>query len=167
MDEEHPLLAPGISDRTQRRTSPPHGKQYGVSDTAPAMSERNVKLARQMIDALNRGDIAEWASGLHKDIARFPLAENTQSEPVHGVDAVVGFVTDWLEPWDEYRTELTRIVDAGDWVVMATQQSGRYGAGPEISMNMYVAAAVRDGKVVEFRWFMNERDALNAAGMQE
>jgi len=131
------------------------------------MSEENVELVRRMIDAWNRGDITGWASCLDKEVKWFPLAENPQTEPVHGVDAVLEFVADWVEPWDELKIEVTRIVDAGDWVVIAGRQTARHESGAEISMENYVASAFRDGKVVESRWFMNESDALDVAGVRE
>jgi ketosteroid isomerase-like protein len=131
------------------------------------MSEENVERVRRMIDAWNRGDITGWADALHEDVEWFPLAENPQTEPVHGVDAVREFVADWVKPWDELRIEVTRILDAGDWVVSAGRQTARHESGAEISMENYVACAFRDGKIVEFRWFMNESDALAAAGLRE
>jgi ketosteroid isomerase-like protein len=131
------------------------------------MSEENVHLVHRMIDAGNRGDFTAWASGLHDEIVYFPLAENPQTKPLHGVAAVRDFVTDWLEPWDEYTVEVTRTVDAGDWVFVATKHSARRETGAEISMDMYIAGAVRDGKFSELRWFMNEPDALEAAGLGE
>jgi ketosteroid isomerase-like protein len=131
------------------------------------MSEENIDLVRRMMDAGNRGDLTAFASGLHDEIAYFPLAENPQTEPVYGVAAVLEFVTDWLEPWDEYTVEVTRAVDAGDRVFVATKHSARHETGAEISMEMYIAGAVQDGRFIELRWFMNEPDALEAAGLSE
>jgi SnoaL-like domain len=69
----------------------------------------------------------------HKDVEWFPLAENPQTESVHGVDAALEFVADWLEPWDELKIEVTQIMDAGDWVVIAGRQNARLESGAEIS----------------------------------
>jgi ketosteroid isomerase-like protein len=130
------------------------------------MSEENVQIARQMIDAWNRGEIDEWTSVLHEDVIWVPLAENPQTEPIRGNEAVRTFVLDWVEPWDEYTAEIFRIVDREDWVVVGAHHHARHESGAEVSMDMYVAAAVRDGKGVEFRWFTNETDALRAAGIE-
>jgi len=119
------------------------------------------------MDAVNRGDLTAWARGLHDEIVYYPLAENPQTEPVHGVAAVLEFVADWLEPWDEYTVEVTRAVDAGDRVFVATKHSARHETGAEISMEMYIAGAVQDGRYVELKWFMNEPDALEATRLSE
>jgi len=130
------------------------------------MSEENIQVARRMIEAWNRGDMDEWARGLHDEIVWYPLADNPRPEPIRGVDAVMEFVADWLEPWDDYRVELARILDRGDWVVISTRQWAKHQTGGEISMDMHAAAAYRDGKVVQWRWFMDESDALIAAGLE-
>jgi ketosteroid isomerase-like protein len=120
-----------------------------------------------MIEALNRGDLASWAGELHDEIVWVPLAENPQTEPVRGVDAVLAFLSDWLEPWDEYTAGVSRIIEDGDRVFLATRQTARREAGAEISMDMYAAATYRDGRLIECRWFMNEADALRAAGIAD
>jgi ketosteroid isomerase-like protein len=74
---------------------------------------------------------------------------------------------DWVEPWDEYKINITSLVDQGDWVVIGGHHDARHESGAEIRMDMYVAAAYRDGRGVEFRWFTNEADALRAAGIED
>jgi ketosteroid isomerase-like protein len=129
------------------------------------MSQENMEKMRRMLDAWDSGDLTEWADGLHEDITWVPLAENTQTEPIHGVEATLAFVADWIEPWDEYTVELLRFIDVDDMVVMSTRQSGKHPTGAEISMEMHAVATVRDGKLVEMRWFMSEAEALEAAGL--
>jgi ketosteroid isomerase-like protein len=119
-----------------------------------------------MTEAWNRGDIDEWKRELHDEIVWYPLAENPRPEPISGVDAVMEFVADWLEPWDDYRIELAGIRAGGDWVVMSTRQWAKHETG-EISMDMHAAAEYRDGKVIQWRWFMDESDALGAAGLED
>jgi ketosteroid isomerase-like protein len=130
------------------------------------VSDENVQAMRRMLDAWNRGDIDEWASGFDDEIVWYPLAENPQTEPIHGIEAVREFVSDWLEPWEAYTVDITRIIDQGDWVVVAARHDARHESGAEISMDMYLAAAYREGKGVEARWFMDEADALRVAGIE-
>jgi ketosteroid isomerase-like protein len=131
------------------------------------MSQENVNLVRRMLEAWDSGDLSEWADRLHEEITWVPLAENTQTEPIQGAEATLAFVADWIEPWEEYKVEPLRIIDAGDSVVMSTRQSGKHSAGAEITMEMHAAATFRDGKLVEMRWFMREADALQAAGLPD
>jgi ketosteroid isomerase-like protein len=131
------------------------------------MSQENVEIVKRMVDVWNRGDLAGWAEGLHEEIKWVPLAENTQTETICGADATLAFVKDWLEPWEEYRIEVLRILDAGDWFVMCTRQSARHSTGAEISMDMHAAGTLREGKLVEMKWFMEEADAREAAGLTD
>jgi ketosteroid isomerase-like protein len=102
-----------------------------------------------------------------REVKWVPLPENTQTEPIQGKEATLTFVADWIEPWEEYTVELLRIIDAGDWVVISTRQSGKLPTGAEIRIEMHGAAAFRDGQVIEARWFMHEAGALEAAGLSE
>ncbi len=131
------------------------------------MSKENVERVRRMLDAWDSGDLSEWADGLHEEIEWVPLAENTQTEPIRGREATLAFAADWIEPWEEYTIEPLGIIDAGDCVVMSTRQTGKHSTGGEISMEMHAVAAFRDDKLVEMRWFMDEADALAAAGLSE
>jgi ketosteroid isomerase-like protein len=131
------------------------------------MSEENIRAARQMIDAWNRGDIDGWARGLDDDVVWVPLAENPETEPVQGREATREFVLDWVGPWDEYTVDVTKVVDHGDWVVLGAHHDAKHESGAEISMDMWVAANYRDGRGVEFRWFTNETDALRTVGIAD
>jgi ketosteroid isomerase-like protein len=130
------------------------------------MAESNAEGARRMIEALNRGELDSWAGELHEEIVWVPLAENPQTEPVRGVDDVVAFLSDWIEPWDEYTADVTRIVEKGDRLFLASRQTARREGGAEITMDMYAAATYRDGQLIECRWFLDEADALRAAGIE-
>ena len=131
------------------------------------MSEENVQIMRQAIEAWNRGDLDAWAEFLTDDIVWHPLAENTQTAPARGKEATVEFVRDWIGPWQSYTIEVRRFIDAGDNVVMLTTQTGRHESGTEVPIEMHAAGLIRDGKVAEMRWFLDERAAMEAAGIAE
>ena len=131
------------------------------------MSEENVELMRQAVEAWNRGDLDGWARDFADDVAWYPLAENPENAPVHGKEAVLDFVRDWIEPWEEYTVEAHRIIDAGDYVVMSSRQIGRDETGTEVTIEQHATSLVRDGKVVEMKWFLDEGSALKAAGISE
>ena len=131
------------------------------------MSEENLELMRQAVEAWNRGDLETWATYLADDIVWYPLEENAQNQPVSGKGPTVEFVRDWIEPWQAYTIEIHRMVDAGDALVMITTQTGRDESGTEVSIEMHGAARVRDGKFTELKWFLTEADALEAAGLSE
>ena len=126
-----------------------------------------MEIMRRAVEAWNRGDLEAWAEFLTDDVVWHPLPEMTQTEPVRGKQATLEFVRDWIEPWQAYRVEVRRLVDAGDAVVMSTTQTGRDESGTEVSIEMHAAGLMRDGKLAEMRWFLSEADALEAAGVSE
>ena len=50
---------------------------------------------------------------------------------------------------------------------MSTRQTGKHPTGAEISIEMHAAGTLRDGKLIEMRWFTDETEALEAAGLSE
>jgi ketosteroid isomerase-like protein len=74
----------------------------------------------------------------------------------------------WLESFDDYRFEIQRIIDCGDDVLVVGQEVGRGAAsGAEIRALNYELLTIRDGLIVRFREFYEEREALEAAGLRE
>jgi ketosteroid isomerase-like protein len=132
------------------------------------MSEKNVEIARRMLDTWDSGDLSEWARGLHEEVTWVPLMKNTQTEPIHGADATLAFVRDWIEPWEDYSIEELAVLDAGDdRVLLSTRQFGRHPTGAEVTMEMHAVGTFRDGKLYEMRWFTDKATALEAAGLSE
>jgi ketosteroid isomerase-like protein len=131
------------------------------------MSEENVEIMRRAIETWNRGDLDGWAEFLTDDIVWYPLAENTQTEPIRGKAATMDFVRDWLEPWQAYTVQVHRFIDGGDNVVMMTTQTGTHESGSQVPIEMHAAGLMRDGKLAEMRWFLDEGSALEAAGVSE
>jgi ketosteroid isomerase-like protein len=131
------------------------------------VSEENVRLTRGLVDAFNSGDVDGWVRGLHPDVVWVPIPEYTETVAIRGPEPVREFVMDWVGAWDQYTVDVTRVLDQGDWVVLGGQHEARHSTGAEMSMKMFVAAAYRDGKGAEFRWFTDEADALRAAGIED
>lgn len=124
-------------------------------------------MALGLIDAFNSGDVGNWLSGLDPDVVWVPIPEYTETGAIRGRDTVREFILDWVGAWDQYAIDVTRTFHQGDWVVLGGRHEATHRSGADMSMEMFVAAAYRDGKGVEFRWFTNEADALRAAGVEE
>jgi ketosteroid isomerase-like protein len=74
----------------------------------------------------------------------------------------------WLESFDDYRFEIQRIVDCGEDVLVVGLEVGRGAmSGAEIRSVNYELLTIRDGLIVRFREFYDEREALEAAGLRE
>jgi ketosteroid isomerase-like protein len=133
------------------------------------MSEQNVEVIRQAFDAYTRGDIDTVLALCAEDIVITQAPEVPGVPPQQrGHEGVLEAFGLWPEQWDDYRAEIKRIVaDPGDYVVVATHQSGRgKQSGVEVEAEFVFTFAVRDGKIAEWRIFIDEEQALAAAATE-
>jgi ketosteroid isomerase-like protein len=72
----------------------------------------------------------------------------------------------WLENFDEYSFEVEEIVDCGDDVLVVGREEARGAAsGAPVSLRDYMVMTFRDGKLLRYREFTDERAARQAAGL--
>jgi ketosteroid isomerase-like protein len=145
------------------------------------MSEENVEKARQMF-ALFRGrdataedefggrDVAKALELFHPDFeldtTRTPMPDLRGK--FRGND-VMTFWRRWLEAWEsiEFQEELT---DAGDrvFVEINTQHMRGKGSGIEVPFPRYwMVITMRDGLIIGQALFLDQLEALEAAGLSE
>jgi ketosteroid isomerase-like protein len=85
----------------------------------------------------------------------------------HGIEAVRQTFELWDEDWE---TELSpqEFVDAGDQVVLLQHELRRgRGSGVEVEADTAVLYDLRDGRIVRIQGFMDQTNALAAAGLSE
>ena len=83
-----------------------------------------------------------------------------------GLDGLRDAWLDWTAPWAAYRTEIERLIDAGDRVVVLVRDFGRrVGGAYEVAFSAATVWSVRDGKVVRAEFFPDRALALEAAGL--
>jgi ketosteroid isomerase-like protein len=136
------------------------------------MSEENVELATRWYEP--------WAtskSELLTDMPRIsefchPEVEWSHREEgwVHrGREGVREALETWLESFAEYRYEVQEMIDCGgDEVLVVGVEVGRGAiSGVEVRSVSYELLTIREGKIVRFREFHEESDALEAAGLSE
>jgi ketosteroid isomerase-like protein len=134
------------------------------------MSEENVELVRSAAVAFNHGDLDTWARHLADDID-YRAVEGAPDDhgPIHGKEAVLAYVQDWQDTFDDFTSEPVELIDAGeDNVVAVIRISGRAklsGVGTDLT---YAALyTLRDGKVVRGREYWTRAEALEAAGLRD
>jgi ketosteroid isomerase-like protein len=134
------------------------------------MSEENVEIVRNAIAAFDRGDIEGVLRVCDEDIviAQPPELPGVSPEQ-HGHQGVLEALAIWPEQWDDYRIELLRIAAAPGGKVFVTQRTRGRGkqSGIEVDMDFSFVFTVRDAKIREWRLFVQEDQALEAAGLSE
>jgi ketosteroid isomerase-like protein len=134
------------------------------------MSEENIKTIRDAAAAFNRGDVDAWLEYVADDID-YRAIEGAPDDPgpMHGRDAVRAYAQDWLDMFDEFRSEAVELIDAGeDRVIAVTKISGRAKlSGVETDLTYAALYTIRDGKVARGREYWTKEQALEAAGLSE
>jgi ketosteroid isomerase-like protein len=132
------------------------------------MSQENVKAVKAAFDAYVRGDIESALRPVDPEIVVFQPSEMPDAKTHHGHAGVMEAIAAWPEQWDDYQLEIVQIVDADDHVVVRTHQRGRgKGSGVEVEDEIWFVLLFRNGKIVEWRMFGAEREALEAAGLSD
>ena len=132
------------------------------------MSEPELEIIRQGYAAFDRGDVEAVLELCHEDvlITQPPDLPGVPAQ-LHGHSGMREALKLWPEQWDDYRSELVKIVDApGDKVLATVRTKGRgKHSGIEVEMEFNFVFAVREGKISEWRLFIQENQALEAAGL--
>ena len=133
------------------------------------MSDANVELVRQLVDAFNRRDLAAMTRTFDPEIEWRPGGPAAVERAVYwGRDEVSsGFAGTW-ETWELFRLEESEVRDLGDSVVWLGRAQMRGGASHvELDQEFAVHLLMRDGKIVRIRGFLTWQEALEAAGLPE
>ena len=134
------------------------------------MSEENVKTLRDAAETFKRGDLDTWAGYLADDID-YRAVEGAPDDhgPIRGKDALLAYVQDWQDTFDDFVSESVELIDAGeDNVVAVIRISGRAKlSGVETDLTYAALYTLRDGKVVRGREYWTREEALEAAGLSE
>jgi ketosteroid isomerase-like protein len=134
------------------------------------MSEENVEIVRNAFAAFERGDIDGLLRLCDEEIVITQPPDLPGVSPEQrGHRGVLEALAIWPEQWDEYRIELLRVDAApGGKVFVAQRSSGRgKQSGVEVNMDFSFVFTVHEGKISEWRLFMQEEQAVEAAGLSE
>ena len=140
-------------------------------DTAWAMSEENLELARRTFEAFNRA-FTERADDLYAlldpDIEWIPVTAILEGRSYHGHEGVRRWIEDIKRDWEEFEPRPEDFLDLGDDRVLALgswHARGREGDVLDLPRAAWLAQ-YREGKLVRMQAF-TPQEALEAAGLSE
>jgi uncharacterized protein len=119
----------------------------------------NVDIVRAAFDAFGRADFDAVLEICDPEIVvRDPARTGATFD---GPDGLRRFFEEWLESWEEYRSEPVEFIESGDEIFVRTVQTGRGKlSGIEINQDLFQVFRMRDGKLVEYRLYTDHDDAL-------
>jgi ketosteroid isomerase-like protein len=86
----------------------------------------------------------------------------------HGFEGLIQVFGDWIDTWDDYSIEVTRMWDVGDFVFVAARQRGQgKRSGVPIDDELIWVFTVRERKILRLQMFAAEQQALKAVGLEE
>jgi ketosteroid isomerase-like protein len=144
------------------------------------MSQENVEVIRRLLpgpdvdvaQALRNDDLwavvsRDWAAVTHPGFESMIQMPSQRSTHV-GVDGLREAWLDWLEPWENYYTEIEELIDAGDAVVaIVRDHARRKGVDGEVELLGSNVSVFRSGKILRIGFYARRAEALEAAGLAE
>jgi ketosteroid isomerase-like protein len=133
------------------------------------MSQENVEIVRQSLDAFHRRDRAPWLALCDPEIEWFPPAHWPETATIRGPEATWDFMIALNEPWGEGSYELMELVDGTKDKIAA--RVGRHvrgeTSGIAAEFEYWAVFMFRGGKVLRIEWFADRGKALEAVGLRE
>jgi ketosteroid isomerase-like protein len=135
------------------------------------MSQENVKVFKRAIEAINRNDVEALLSELAPDVewhSALLIAVGGKQAMYRGHEGVREWLRDLYETLSEFQADYQEILDLGDRTVGIGVVRGR-GTASEAAIESPHGTVVefKDGKGIRIRTYLDPKEALEAAGLQE
>jgi ketosteroid isomerase-like protein len=131
------------------------------------MSQENVRVMRAAFDAWNAQDMNSFQELLDAGVVMRAPDDWPEPGPFNGGESVMGEFRRLRGAWDADALEpIGDFIDAGDQVAVRYIWHGA-GHGPAAALELTVVVTVRNGRIVEIRYFWDHAEALEAAGVRE
>jgi uncharacterized protein len=132
------------------------------------MSQENVEIARRAIAAFAERDVEAWVEFHDADVELLLPRNILEGGSYKGHEGIRRAFADAYETWEEFRFDLQdiRVIeDRAVWLGRTTTVGK--GETPTIEFESAYLVEIRGGKIVYFRPFQSQREALEAAGLRE
>jgi ketosteroid isomerase-like protein len=121
-----------------------------------------------MFDDLTRGDFVAAEARLSAGVEWDTNARGSDGSTVHGREAAIRVIQEWLGAWEDASFEVLRVRSAGDDVAAHARQHARgKGSGLTGDVDAFATYEFLDGKVAVYREYATWSDCLRAVGLEE
>ena len=132
------------------------------------VSQENVQLVTHCFELFNRGEREAMLRYVDPGIETNEGVELPGATSYLGPEGVATAYEHWARQWDDFRMELTEVIDAGNDVVLVTRHHGTGRAsGAPVQTSVAYVFTVDDGKLIRLRIFNTKAQAMEAVGLQE
>ena|SRR5438270_542813 len=137
------------------------------------MSQENVEVVRRFIEALPRAEASDdWQpvfAEVDPDVEIVDLDISLDTERYRGHDSVRHWIGVWMESWESWTLEDVQVRPAGEDRVIGlflVRAKGK-GSGVELSRRDALVCTLRAGKIEKGTYYNDQRQALQAVGLEE
>ena len=133
------------------------------------MSQENVETARRAVDALNRRDLAALDSLWSEDGELHSRLAASEGHVFRGQQGIRDYFV-WLdEAFEEFRSEVVEIIDAGEDRVVALLTFSARGKASGVSLDQPfgIVLTFQGERIARADSYFDRVDALEAAGLSE
>jgi uncharacterized protein len=133
------------------------------------MSQENVEIVRRFYEQFNSSGAPDFGL-LDPEIVWYQPDEIAGGRGIYrghgGVRLAIGEMHD---TFDEFRSVPEKLIDAGDdrVVVLARHAGVGRGSGAPFDQRVGHVWTLRDGKLIEWRAYLDQSEALEAVGLSE
>jgi ketosteroid isomerase-like protein len=130
------------------------------------MSEENVEIARQHLDAFSRRDVEAWRVRTDPEVELdWSASAGVEARVYRGIDAYLRFWTSYFEAFDEIVVSPERFIDVGESVVISNVTRFRGRDGIETLAESTLVFTVRNRKIARICLYQETDEALKAVGL--
>jgi ketosteroid isomerase-like protein len=132
------------------------------------MSQENVEIVRAMFDAWNRGDFEESGAAFEPEVEVEMHLGADNDGTYRGFDEMAKMLRSFWGTFSEFRSEPADFAVSGEEVAATVHHRGRgRTSGAEVQMTNWHVFTVRGGRIVRYRMYARQDEALEAAGLSE
>jgi ketosteroid isomerase-like protein len=130
------------------------------------MSEENVEVVRRTVEGFAAGDDVFAAGLVSAESEYHPAVELPGVETYVGSEGFAEFMALWTENFDDWKVRLKDVRGHGDRVIAFAHQEGiGKTSGAPVYMDFAMVFTLREGQVIDVRAFLDDEEALAAAGL--
>jgi ketosteroid isomerase-like protein len=131
------------------------------------MSRENVEIVRRAFEAFAREGPAAVVDFWDPEIELWLPSGMVQAGGTYrGHAAVLEWMKEWAEAWDEIDYKPEEFTEAGDSVLVSVLYDGRgKGSGVRVEGRFWYLITLRNGKTVRWELYPEKTQALEAAGL--